>query len=142
MGPPTMSRRPPPRSLDIRKLTTDERAELLTALHRMVAREELKLGEVLRVLRAAHLRIDRDRFARMVRLSPRAIAELESGRANPTLQTLDQVLRPFGLRIGLVPAPGTLPAEQPPDLTEDCYAELCVEIRAAVQRHSRRSGGA
>jgi len=43
-------------------------------------------------------------YARLVGVAPRALIDVERGVANPTLETLEKIGRPFGLRVGLVPA--------------------------------------
>ncbi len=42
-------------------------------------------------------------FARTLGLTRRQIAEMETGSANPTLETLDKVARLFGFVVGFVP---------------------------------------
>lgn len=41
-------------------------------------------------------------YARLVGVAPRALIDIERGVANPTLETLEKIARPFGLRVGLV----------------------------------------
>jgi len=40
-------------------------------------------------------------YARLVGVSPRVLIDLERGVGNPTLKTLEKIISPFGLRIGL-----------------------------------------
>lgn len=44
--------------------------------------------------------LTRDEYARLVGVAPRALAQIELGRANPTLATLEKIGKPFGLKIG------------------------------------------
>jgi DNA-binding XRE family transcriptional regulator len=44
-----------------------------------------------------------EEFARTLALTRRQIAEIESGTANPTLETLEKIGRLFGFGVGFVP---------------------------------------
>ncbi|GAC1044567.1 hypothetical protein thsrh120_45710 [Rhizobium sp. No.120] len=44
-----------------------------------------------------------EEFARTLSLTRRQVAEIESGMANPTLETLEKIGRLFGFGIGFVP---------------------------------------
>ncbi len=104
----------------------------------MLAREDVTIGQGLRVLRAAFLGMDRESFSKVVGVSRRELAKIETDQANSTVNTLDRVFRPFGLRVGLVPRD---PAMTDPDgdaLSDERYREWLEAVRAAVARHSRR----
>ena len=124
-------------SLDARSLTPEQRSAVLEVLRRAVAQRELTLGQVLRVLRAAYLRVNRERFARMTGLSPRAIANLEADAGNPTLDTLVRVFRPLGFEIGLVPRGGTVLTEAPPEVEPATYDAVLAQARAALKSRGR-----
>lgn len=117
--------------LDGRRMSADERATFLRAIREMLQAGELTFGQALRVLRAAWLGVDRERFAKMVGVSVRELAKIETDRANSTMKTLDRVFRPFGLRVGLVPVARDVSAG------EAAPEALGVAIRAAIERHSR-----
>lgn len=44
-------------------------------------------------------------YARLCGVAPRVLAEIEAGRGNPRLDTLEKLSKPFGLRIGVVTSP-------------------------------------
>lgn len=44
-----------------------------------------------------------EEFAHMLRLTRRQIAEMETGRANPTYETLNRIGKLFGFEIAFVP---------------------------------------
>lgn len=48
-----------------------------------------------------------EEFARTLSLTRRQVAEIEGGRANPTLETLDKIGRLFGFSMGFVPSRST-----------------------------------
>lgn len=125
-------------SLDARGMGATERLAFLTGIRRMLALGDVTPGEALRVLRAAHLGVERARFSKMVGVSMRELAKIEGGTANSTVATLDRVFAPFGMRVGLVatrPDRGESPV---PPLTAEGYAEMLDAVRDAVARHSRR----
>jgi transcriptional regulator with XRE-family HTH domain len=47
--------------------------------------------------------LTQEEFAALLKMTWRQIAELEGGRANPTLDTLERIGRLFGLTTGFVP---------------------------------------
>lgn len=83
-------------------MTALQRKELLEDVAALVHREEWRIGEAVRFLRAVVLRRSRQNFARLVGISPAALQQLEDREdANPTLNTLNSVLKPFGAAMGL-----------------------------------------
>jgi transcriptional regulator with XRE-family HTH domain len=111
-----------------------ERKALLDEVAAMVIAGELRVGDAVRVLRSAVLGLDREAFAQIVKVSPRAIAKLEDDpRANPTLETLRRVLAPFGGTVTLV-----FPqVEETASLGED-RRQRRAAILAALAKHRRR----
>jgi len=111
-----------------------ERKAFLDDLTAMVAAGELRLGEAVRVLRSAVLGMDRATFARTVRVSQRAIANLEDDPdANPRLETLRRVFAPFGGRV-VIAFPGM---EDPAPHSEERAARRAA-LRAALTKNRRR----
>ena len=101
---------------DIAAMGPLQRKQLLEDVAALVHRSEWRLGEAVRFLRAVVLRKNRHDFARLVGLSSAALQKLEDrADANPTLDTMNRVLRPFGGAVGVV-----FPRmEPPPTPTED-----------------------
>lgn len=88
---------------DIAALRPLERKALLEDVAALVHSGEWRFGEAVRFLRAVVLGRTRQDFARLVGLSLAALQKLEDrADANPTLNTLNRVLRPFGGAVGLV----------------------------------------
>ncbi len=127
----------PVQTLSARMLDARGRDEVLEVVRRAVARDDLTLGLALRVLRAAYLRVSRDRFAQMTGVSPRALAKLEADGGNPTLETLARVFRPFGFQVGLIPRRGTALGEAPPVVDGARYEQILGAVRAAADRRGR-----
>ncbi|WP_040260884.1 MULTISPECIES: helix-turn-helix domain-containing protein [Pseudomonas] len=82
-----------------------ERAKLLTEVQEKLATGELTIGKAIQKLRKEFTGLDQERFASLCKLSTRALRKLEHDQANPTLQTLNSVFKPFGMQVGIVPAP-------------------------------------
>jgi len=76
-----------------------------------------------RLLRTMRLiaRRSQAEYAKMCGVAPRVLANIESGKGSPTVETLEKLLRPFGYRVGVVaPVIGsegavtsTTPGQQP-----------------------------
>ena len=119
---------------EIAKLGPLQRKALLDEVAVLVNTGEWHVGEAVRVLRSAVLAMDRARFARAVKVSPRALAKLEDDpEANPTVETLTRVLRPFGAKVGLV-----IPKMSPPPARDEAREFLRAELQAALNRNRRR----
>lgn len=86
-----------------------------TLVNRLVS-EQPDVAQAARWIREA-IGLNQKAFAALVGLSTPQIARLERGEANPTLDTLQAVGKPFGLKIGFV-HPDTRGALLEPELPE------------------------
>lgn len=69
-------------------------------LREAIERGEISLGEAVRRMRKI-TGMNQKAFAqKIVGVSPRVLAEIELGRANPTVETLNKIGRAFGYRVG------------------------------------------
>ncbi|WP_447788794.1 MULTISPECIES: helix-turn-helix domain-containing protein [Pseudomonas] len=59
------------------------------------------LGTAIRRLRLEVTGFDQETFASMCKMSTKALYQIEKDKANPTVNTLEAILRKFGLRLGL-----------------------------------------
>ena len=92
-----------------RQLSPDEREAKLVAVVRQLLAEEINEGDALRILRRDVLGLSQEAYAKLVGISRRTLSDLERNRANITLDTMNRVYRPLGLRVGLLPRqPGML----------------------------------
>ena len=66
------------------------------------------LGTAIRRLRLEVTGFDQETFAAMCKMSTKALYQIEKDKANPTVSTLEAILRKFGLRLGLTMAATTL----------------------------------
>ncbi len=68
-----------------------------------LANGEISIGEAVRQMRRITGMNQRDYATNIVGISPRILAEIERDEANPTLETLNKIGRPFGYEVGFVP---------------------------------------
>lgn len=86
-----------------KELTSIEREALLSTLAAQLVREEISSGQVLRQLRREVLGMSQTQYADLVGISRRSLSDLEADKASPTVALLNQVFRPLGLQVGLLP---------------------------------------
>ena len=73
-----------------------------------IADGSLELGAGIRRLRVEVAKMQQVQFARMCKISVRALIQIEQGEGNPTLKSLNAVFRPFGLQMGVMRRPNRL----------------------------------
>ncbi|WP_447530414.1 helix-turn-helix domain-containing protein [Vreelandella sp. TE19] len=84
-------------------LSSIEREALLVELLDRLLRDEMSTGQVLRQLRREVLGMSQTQYAEKVGISRRSLSDIEGDKASPTRALLDQVFRPLGLQVGLIP---------------------------------------
>lgn len=67
-----------------------------------IAAGELTIGQAVRRMRQMTGMNQKDYARRIIGVSPRVLAEIERGVANPTIETLNKVGRPFGYSVGFI----------------------------------------
>lgn len=119
---------------DIAAMSAAQRMQLLEDVMVLVHSGEWRLGEAVRFLRVVVLRKSRPDFAKMTGLSPAALQQLEEREdANPTLETLNRVLRPFGGAVGLV-----FPRMNPPAQATSEVEQRRASLKAALLATRRK----
>ncbi|MBF8701226.1 helix-turn-helix domain-containing protein [Pseudomonas putida] len=86
----------------MKKLQPEERAQLVEEIVKRNAAGLDPIGTSIRRLRLEVTGLDQETFAAMCKISTKSLYELESGKSNPKLSTLEAVLRLFGVRMGMV----------------------------------------
>ncbi|PTV61600.1 helix-turn-helix domain-containing protein [Pseudomonas putida] len=86
----------------MKKLQPEERAQLVEDIVKRNAAGLDPIGASIRRLRLEVTGLDQETFAAMCKMSTKSLYELESGKSNPKLSTLEAVLRLFGVRMGMV----------------------------------------
>ncbi|WP_181298171.1 helix-turn-helix transcriptional regulator [Pseudomonas sp. Q2-TVG4-2] len=85
----------------MKNLTPMDRQQLIEDIQFKSASGEESLGKSIRRLRLEITGLDQDSFARMCKLTTKTLSTLENDRGNPTINTLNGILKPFGLAITL-----------------------------------------
>ena len=88
----------------MKTMSGEQRKQLIEAITQLHTDGELTLGMAIRRLRLEVTGFDQETFAHMCGMSTRALYQLETNKGNPTLSTVDSILRKFGLRMGLMTA--------------------------------------
>ncbi|MBK9577598.1 MAG: helix-turn-helix transcriptional regulator [Fibrobacterota bacterium] len=65
----------------------------------------LSLGESVREMRKLTGLTQKDYAERVAKVFPRVLMDIERGKANPTLETLERIAKPWGWKIGFIPPP-------------------------------------
>lgn len=88
--------------------TNERRRELIDDIVMQHVTGIETLGTAIRRLRLEVTGFDQETFAAMCKMSTKALYQIEKDKANPTVSTLEAILRKFGLRLGLTMAATTL----------------------------------
>lgn len=83
-------------------ITTDPTRAKRT-LQAAIEQGELSLGQAVRQMRKITGMNQKDYARKIIGISPRILAEVERDAANPRLDTLNKIGRPFGYQVGFVP---------------------------------------
>lgn len=88
----------------------DEVLAARRAVQQKAAEGRLVFPAAIRDIREA-LDLTQEEFARAFGMTRQQVVALESGKANPTVETLSRIMRPFRLTLGVVPIPEETDAE-------------------------------
>ncbi|EIK73127.1 hypothetical protein PseBG33_5574 [Pseudomonas synxantha BG33R] len=82
--------------------SVEERTLLIESIQTSLADGTLELAEAVRRLRTEVTGLHQSQFARMCKISVRTLVHIEHGEGNQTVKSLNAVLRPFGMQMGVV----------------------------------------
>lgn len=82
-------------------VTPEDRQKLIEDIQQQNALGLETLGVAIRRLRIEVTGLDQQSFASMCKMSTKALYQLESDKGNPTINTLNGILRMFGLTMTL-----------------------------------------
>jgi DNA-binding transcriptional regulator YiaG len=80
-----------------------QRRAILDEIQAGLQDASISMGQAVRRLRHEVTGLKQEQFAAMCKISLRTLRQLELDEGNPTVQTLNGVFRPFGMRVGIVP---------------------------------------
>lgn len=89
----------------LKEITREEKTRRRTEVALKARRGELKLPEAIREIRLS-LGYTQAVFAEKFGFTRAQVIDLESGKANPTVKTLDKIGKLFGFEVGFVPKEG------------------------------------
>jgi len=84
-----------------RNLSKSEVDALREKLATLIPEAQADIGTLIKTMRLATRRSQAE-YARLCKVAPRVLADVEAGRRNVQVETLEKLLRPFGYRIGIV----------------------------------------
>lgn len=84
-------------------MSESSRADIFDDIWRQLDEGSITLGETIRQLRTRITGLTQADFAPMCKISLRTLRQLEQDSSNPTLETVNNVLRAFGMELGIVP---------------------------------------
>ena len=80
--------------------TREAKEQLFEAL----ATGEITIGQATRRMRKIVGLTQKDYAEKVLEIYPRVLMKIEKDRGNPTLETLEKIAKPFGLKVGFVRA--------------------------------------
>jgi transcriptional regulator with XRE-family HTH domain len=83
-------------------MDVEERGNLIREIHAALGDGTLTLGQTISRLRLEITGLSQAKFAKMCKISERSLLQLEQDAGNPTVKSLNKVMRPFGLTVGIV----------------------------------------
>lgn len=87
-----------------RNLKRDEVEAMRNQLAELVPQAHADIPQLIRTMRLI-VRKSQTEYARLCGVSPRVLADIEAGKGVQTTETLGKLLRPFGLKLGVVAPP-------------------------------------
>ncbi|MGU3523501.1 helix-turn-helix transcriptional regulator [Enterobacteriaceae bacterium C23F] len=93
---------------DSQRIDAVGRTTLIRSVIYQLMQEKLSQGEALRLLRIEVLGLKQDSYAHLVDVSRKTISDIENNRGNYSVDVMNKVFRPFGLKVGLVPVSTSL----------------------------------
>ena len=83
---------------------TQNRRQIMEEIEQQLNNGDIEFGEAIKTLRKDITGLRQQEFAKLCGVSLRTLAQIESGRGNPTIKTLNQLLRLFGMKVGITMA--------------------------------------
>ena len=87
----------------MRKLLPEEVQEEKEKLYEEIVQGRLTIGQATLRMRKIVGLTQKDYAEKILKIYPRVLMDIEKDRGNPTLETLNKIARPFGLRVMFMP---------------------------------------
>jgi DNA-binding XRE family transcriptional regulator len=88
-----------------RRLSSEVLEERRAALRQSLREGRLSVGEAVREMRRLTGLTQKEYAENVVGVFPRVLMDIERGTANPTLETLERLAKPWGWKVSFVPPP-------------------------------------
>lgn len=87
----------------VNELTAKQREEIKMEALLDLLRGDISEGQLLQCLRKKLLGYSQDQFGKLVGISRKTISDFEKGQGRNATLTINQLFKPFGLRVGIMP---------------------------------------
>ncbi len=87
----------------VNELTAKQREEIKMQAMLDLLRGDISEGQLLQRLRKNLLGYSQDQFGKLVGISRKTISDFEKGQGGTATLTINQLFKPFGLRVGIMP---------------------------------------
>lgn len=87
----------------MKRFSSSEMARMKEELYTDLTQGDIDIREATRRMRKIIGMTQKDYARKVASISPRILAEFESGEGNPTLATLEKICKPFGLKVTFLP---------------------------------------
>ncbi len=87
----------------MKRLSSQELDARREALKAALRAGRISLSESVREMRRLTGMTQKDYAEKVAKVFPRVLMEIERGTANPTLETLERIARPWGWKVGFIP---------------------------------------
>ncbi len=84
-----------------RNLSSEEVDAMREKLALLIPEAQADIGALIKTMRLA-TRHSQPEYAKLCKVAPRVLADIEAGKRNVRVATLEKLLRPYGYRIGVV----------------------------------------
>jgi len=87
-----------------KRTTTDQKnsREEKEKLFEAISNGSLTIGEATRKMRKIVGLTQKEYAEKILKIYPRVLIDIENGKGNPTLETLEKIAKPFGLHVGFL----------------------------------------
>lgn len=86
-----------------KKLSEEELNIQRENLKQQLRAGELSIADAVRGMRQLTGLTQKEYAEKVLRIYPRVLMDIEGGRGNPTLETLEKIAKPWGFQVGFVP---------------------------------------
>ena len=87
----------------MKRYSNNEMAEMKNELYSDLARGTVDIREATRKMRKIIGMTQAEYAKKIAKISPRILSDFERGTGNPTIETLEKIGKPFGLKVSFLP---------------------------------------